>query len=108
MFGIFAGLKTLKIMKINFEYSGFKMILNYDSEGVLQYVINESTGKKMMRETNQVGDGIERKEHNGYVKMPICSATYERIIDADVFVPKFIFIPNTKDYINWNNADKES
>jgi hypothetical protein len=35
--------------------------------------------------------------------MRVCNATYVRIIDVDVFVPKFIFIPNIED-----DAYKES
>lgn len=80
-------------MKINFDYSGIKMMLVYADNGILEHIINIKTGNKMMMEYTQVGTGYEMESHNGYVPMKMCNAVYVRIMSLDVFVPKFIFIP---------------
>ena len=81
-------------MKINFNYLGNNMILSYDDNGMLYNVTRKETGDKMMIEYTQVGSGYEFSDNNGYVSMDMCNAVYVRIMKLDVFVPKFIFIPN--------------
>jgi len=49
-----------------------------------------------MLELNQVGSGYEIEENNGYIPMNICKATYIRIMELEIFVPKFIFISQEK------------
>jgi hypothetical protein len=84
-------------MKINFEYKETKMILDYDNEGYLNHITNSETGKKMMVEYTQYGSGYEFTHNNGYVAMDMCHAVYVRIMELDLFIPKFIFIPNKKE-----------
>jgi hypothetical protein len=80
-------------MEINFNYSDRELILVYNKHGILDYVTDSNTGDKMMLELNQVGSGYEMEKNNGYIPMDICKATYIRIMDLDIFIPKFIFIP---------------
>lgn len=82
-------------MKIDFEYNDNKLVLFYDDKtGVLSEVYNTVNDKNMMVEYTQEGSGIVQRQTNGYVDMDGCEAVYVRIIDLDVFVPKFIFIKN--------------
>jgi len=81
-------------MEIKFSCKEKKISLTYDDYGVLEYVTDITKDKKMMVEYTQFGNGYEMSDHNGYVPMKMCNAVYVRIMELDVFVPKFIFIPN--------------
>ncbi len=83
-------------MKVNIEHTGFKMELTYDQDGCLEYVTNIETDKKMMMETYQEGLGYQIKHETFMMSMDVCDARYNRIIDADLFIPRLIFIPNAK------------
>lgn len=86
-------------MEINFEHYGNKIIISYDDYGILKNITESNTGKKLMYEFYQEGDGFEINENNGYLNQKTCTATYVRIIDLDIFIPKFIIIPaNIKKY----------
>lgn len=61
-----------------------------------KYVKITETNKKMMVEYTQIGTGYEMTKNNGYVSMNMCNAVYVRIVELNVFVPKFIFISNDK------------
>jgi len=78
--------------KIELLHKDQSIILHYDTNGVLAYVLNPLTDKKMMVEYTQVGNGYEFSDNNGYVPMSMCNAVYVRIMDLDLFVPKFLFI----------------
>jgi hypothetical protein len=82
--------------EIKFEYNGNKLILVYSDKGTLEYVINTENDKKMMIELNQIGRGYEITRNSSFVSMDMCNAVYVRIMEIDIFVPKFIFIPNKK------------
>lgn len=85
-------------MKLKFKYNGEEFILKYNNEtGVLEYVLDPNCGKKMLIEYTQVGEGYEFTHNNGFVDMDMCNAVYVRIMHLDVFVPKYIFIPNIKE-----------
>jgi hypothetical protein len=81
-------------MKIVYDFSGTIVIAKYDNVGCFEHVINTETQKKMMVEYTQIGTGYEITDDNGYIKMKMCNAVYVRIMDLDVFIPKFIFILN--------------
>ena len=82
-------------MKVNFEYKGKDLELVYDDEtGILSYVIDIKNNEKMMVQYTLSGSGYEMTKDNGYMPMDMCNAVYVRIMALDVFVPKFIFIPN--------------
>lgn len=83
-------------MEINFDYNGNKLILVYSDKGTLEHVINTKDNKKMMIEFSQCGCGYEINRNNGFITMDVCDAIYVRIMEIDVFVPKFIFIKNNK------------
>jgi hypothetical protein len=70
------------------------LIVLYGDNGILDHVIDYNTGKKMMVEYTQEGSGYELTKNNGYVEMSMCNAVYVRIIDLDIFVPKFLYIRN--------------
>jgi len=81
-------------MKINLNYCDSELILEYNKKGILDYVIDNKTGKKLMVEYTQVGTGYELTKNNGFILMEMCNAVYVRIMELNIFVPKFIFIPN--------------
>jgi hypothetical protein len=81
-------------MEISYDFSGTKVIAEYDNAGCFEHVINVKTQRKMMVEYTQIGTGYEITDDNGYIKMKMCNAVYVRIMDLDVFIPKFIFILN--------------
>ena len=78
-------------MKIELEHLGTKVILLYDDNGVLDHVINTETNTKMILETYQEGNGYEFGKGYMFIKKT-CSATYFRIMELDLFIPKFLFI----------------
>ena len=83
-------------MKINFEHSGVNMEITYDEKGYLDRVKNINTDEYMMLESKIEGIGYKIKEDNFIIggKSNVCDARYIRVMDIDVFIPKFIFIPN--------------
>jgi len=83
-------------MKIDFNYSGKNLMLVYNDNGTLEYIINAETNEKMIIEYTQVGIGYEITKNNGYIPMSMCNAIYVRIMDLNVFVPKYIFILNNE------------
>lgn len=84
-------------MKVDFEHNGTKMILNYGENGSLDKVYNCDTNKNMMMETYQEGMGYKIERHNGYMPMDVCNGVYIRIMDLNVFVPKYMFISNEEE-----------
>lgn len=81
-------------MKLIIIYEGRKLELVYDDEGKLQYVNNLTTGTKEMIESYVEGNGYEIKEETFLVHMKVCDARYARIMAYDLFIPRYIFIPN--------------
>ncbi len=82
-------------MKVKITHSDKDIEITYDEDGYIEYVTNLDSGKKMMMESFVEGKGYKIEENTFLMKMDVCSATYYRIIDLDLFVPKFIFIKNT-------------
>jgi len=84
-------------MIISFKHNGILIHLHYDGvDGHLLYAINQSNGKKMMRESYDEDDGYRFVEKTWPVKIMTCNVDCVRIIELDLFVPKFIFIKNNK------------
>jgi hypothetical protein len=82
-------------MIISFKYKGILIQLHYHSvDGHFLYAVNQLTGKKMMRETYDEDDGYRFIEKTWPVKTMTCNVDCVRIIELDIFVPKFIFIKN--------------
>jgi hypothetical protein len=82
-------------MLITFKYNGILIQLHYDNaDGHLKYVINQSNGKKMKKETYEEDDGYRFVDKMGATIMQTCNVDCVRIVDLDIFVPKFIFIEN--------------
>ena len=82
-------------MEIRFEYRGTKVTIHYQDDGQLKKVFNEDTKKNMVVQSFQVGEGFELKRNMEYMEMDVCSASYVRIADLNVFIPRLILIPNT-------------
>ena len=84
------------MIKINFEYSGISMEITYDEKGCLDTVKNINTNEFMMLESMIKGVGFKIKDDIFMFgdNNNVCDARYVRIMDIDVFIPKFIFIPN--------------
>lgn len=85
-------------MNIPFEYNGRNILLTYNERGILEHVTDTDTDRKLVMQFTQVGKGFEFTTNNGYVAMDMCNAVYIRIMELDVFVPKFIFIPNSDEH----------
>ena len=78
-------------MNIKLKHFVTEIEIAYNDKGVLEHITNLSTGKHMMLETFQVGSGYEI-EREGFMGMNVCNATYVRIIELDLYVPRLIFI----------------
>jgi len=85
-------------MKINFEHSGIEMEITYDENGYLDTVRNINTDTYMLLEIKTHGIEYDIKKEKFMIggESNVCDARYIRIMDIDVFIPKFIFIQNTK------------
>ena len=86
-------------MKINLKYLEFELELTYNEKGYLETVYNNKTNKYMMLESKMNGIGFDIKKEKFIINNgegSVCDARYIRIIDIDIFIPKFIFIPNVK------------
>ena len=84
-------------MEVILKLSGVNVMLTYDN-GCLEHITNVDTGTKMMMEVMQAGCGFKIKEEIMMIFGPsnVCDARYVRIMDLDIFVPKFLFICNIK------------
>jgi len=82
-------------MKIKKEHKGIEMELTYEDDGRFSYATNLSTGKKMMVESAISGVGYEIKRDNYLMPMDVCDGRYVRIMDANLFIPRLLFIENT-------------
>jgi hypothetical protein len=82
-------------MDIKFEHNGKKIVLVYASNGKIEHIIDTETKNKMMIEYTQIGSGYELTNNDGFIPAKMCNADYVRIMELDIFVPKFIYIlPN--------------
>ena len=82
-------------MTVTFKYNDILIHLHYDnSDGHLLYAVNQSTGKKMMLEKYETDAGYRIETKHDYITMQVCNVDCVRIVDLDLFVPKFIFIKN--------------
>jgi len=83
-------------MKINFNYNEINIEITYNENGYLDTVKNTNTEEYFIIESRFQGRGIEIKKEQfliggtGYV----CDARYVRIVELDIFIPRFIFIKN--------------
>jgi hypothetical protein len=84
-------------MEVRIKLLDTNVMLTYN-EGYLEHITNIDTGTKMVMEVMQEGSGFTIKEERMMIFGPsnVCDARYVRIIDLDVFVPKFLFINNIK------------
>ena len=79
-------------MNIYLEHSGFKMSIIYSDSGILEYVINSVTKEYMMIESKFSGAGYEIKNEPFMLNINTCDARYSRVVDADLYIPRRIFI----------------
>lgn len=84
------------LLKIVFKHLELEMEITYDEKGYLDTVKNNNTGEYMMLESKMKGIGYKITEDAFMIgkKTNVCDARYVRIMDIDIFIPKFIFIPN--------------
>ena len=84
-------------MKIKLQHEWLDMEADYNgADGTLNHVTDLETEKKMILESYQEGIGyvIEKNANLGYVTMDVCNASYLRIREADLFIPRYLFIKN--------------
>jgi hypothetical protein len=85
-------------MEIIIDYLENKLKLSYNDVGILDTVFNMKTKEYMLIESKLNGTGIKIKEESFMIggKSNVCDARYVLIKDLDIFVPKYIIIPNKK------------
>ena len=83
-------------MEIKYNYKGYQFTAHYDEDGYLTFVEDTAIKEKLMIEIYQEGTGIEMSDTNGYIVQSTCKAMYVRVMVADLFIPKFLFIENKK------------
>jgi len=80
-------------MQVDINHAGYKMIVFYDdADGHLRYVLNVATGNKMMVETVIEGSGFVLTRQNYFGVSNLCDARYSRIIDADLYIARLLYI----------------
>lgn len=90
--------KMKQLINIYLTIGKKDIMFSYDTNGMLEYVTDVETKKKLMMETVQEGVGYEIHENHGaFIKAEVCDARYVRIMELDYFVPKYLFIENGKD-----------
>ena len=83
-------------MVVSFKCNDTNIQLYYDENGMLMYVVDQATGKKMMKEVYEYDVGYRINNNMGYTNMDTCNVDCVRIIDLDLFVPKYIFVKNNR------------
>jgi hypothetical protein len=81
-------------MKVNLNNKNTNIEITYDEYGCFDYVTNLDTNEKMMIEIYQTGKGYEIKKENRFITTKVCDVRYIRIMELNIFIPKFIFIEN--------------
>jgi hypothetical protein len=71
--------------------------ITYDSDGYFDHVINLDTKKELMIEFCQHGKGYKFEKSSVFIPIITCEAIYIKIIDLNIYIPKFIFIDTEKD-----------
>jgi hypothetical protein len=75
---------------------GTAIELTYDDNGRFEYAKKFDTGEYLKFETITQGLGykIDKNKTLSLGECSVCDARYVRIIDFDIFVPKFVYIKN--------------
>ena len=60
----------------------------------LEKIMDLDTNKPMMMEIFQEGMGYEQKKETMFLPMDTCKGIYTLISDLNIFVPKYLIIPN--------------
>lgn len=81
-------------MRIFFEKSPFKIEITYDENGKFQYAVDSITKTYMMVNSPDSNGDSHITANYMHPNMVECSAKYVWIVEANVFVPKYIFIAN--------------
>ncbi len=82
-------------MKIKFD----KFEVYYDDKtGIIDYIENIKTKKRMMMEIYLSGNSYDIKNEKTIMgNLDICDARYVRVMDFNIFIPRHIFILNKED-----------
>lgn len=87
-------------MKLHIEHNGINIEVQYNNSGMFKgyfkQAINVGTGEPMIVQQSISGVGYEIKTSTFLMSMDVCDARYVRIVDADLFVPRILFIENKK------------
>jgi hypothetical protein len=78
------------------EKNGFKMKITYSNEGYFESVVNIVSDEFMKIELRMDGAGYKIKNENFITirDSSVCDARYIKVIDANIFVPRMLFIEN--------------
>jgi len=84
-------------MKIKFKYLGKNIEITYNEDnGYLDYVKDLDTDEYLTIESKFQGRGIDIKKESFMIGgvSDVCDARYSRIVELDIFIPRFIYIKN--------------
>ena len=84
---------------VNIVHNNVNIEITYNDKGYLDQIKNIDTNEYLIIESKISGIGYNLKKEKfifGNDTTNVCDARYVRIMDLDIFVPKFIFIINQK------------
>ncbi|MFA5586448.1 MAG: hypothetical protein WDA02_07895 [Saccharofermentanales bacterium] len=84
-------------MKIKFKHLGKNIEITYNEDnGYLDYVKDLDTDEYLTIESKFQGKGIDIKKESFMIGSisNVCDARYARLIELDIFIPRFIYIKN--------------
>lgn len=71
--------------------------ITYDSNGYFENVIDLDTKKDLIIEFCQHGKGYKFEKSAIFIPIISCEAIYIKIVDLNIYIPKFIFIDTEQD-----------
>lgn len=84
-------------MKIKFKYLEKNLEITYNEDnGYLEYVKDLDTNEYLTIESKFQGRGIDIKKETFIIggTSNVCDARYAKIVEFDIFIPRFIYIKN--------------
>jgi len=82
------------MIKVEIKKDDFKLDIFYNDKGRFEYVENHATGEAMMVEIIMKGCGweIAKKGSLAFGETIVCDASYVRVLEVNVFIPRLLFI----------------
>ena len=84
-------------MEVSYNYNELEFTAYYDEDGYLKFVKDNIHNKALMIESIQEGKGFNISKSSFMMDGFTCHGMYVRVMDINLFIPKFIFIKNKTD-----------